>query len=717
MSPELLKNERLSLWLVSLMLLAPVIGRGQEAADESAAVADTSASVSAADTTEAVADTSAQFNDAGPPTDLPKAPPLPSGIERDSLGVLKLVLESNDPDIQARIDSLNQRLQIIGVQERLTKAEQEGRSIASTGRAPQEWVVSARIELLEDRERVTAARLTTTRDLLSEEIEDIDRDIAFEREMEIASLEEFVDEHAGAPAVVDAKFILAQLYYERSQQEFTRASAKWTIELRRSLIGLVPQRPPLPVADYSSSTRLYHEIIRDGRNQALLPYTYYALGFEYTRQYKEEWLVKVNSSFGREKKAFQAVADSIRGLAESYYKALLIEFPHDTVNAPDALLSLAAIYVERSTPAARDTAIALCKALISSRSGAWYSPRYQNAMKLLIDIHYYVALSGTQTRGVAARRAALNDALVYAVWLAKEVDLFEEHTRGYPANEAGRLVREQGRTSAVDFITQILTIPKVPGYHDPIPPVNAALRLVQVSGKSAFGAGLLREIGERQLKTYDQTEDEKVLREGLTAYDSLLAFYPTFEDGPKISKVLINNSFHLAETPEAQSDAYYTQLLRFYNRFNKDGAWARTADVSGRELTAADDSSAKYLERSSKYFYISSKNRGDTEGLHRGLDLMREFFTRYPEREAAYELNWSLAGELQELGDVESAYEEYIRISSRQYKQDDHREDAAINAISLAQGFLKKEAESAGTEGGAQESGEGGEEQPPEGTD
>ncbi|MDP6124845.1 MAG: hypothetical protein QGH20_03715, partial [Candidatus Latescibacteria bacterium] len=264
MSPELLKNERLSLWLVSLMLLAPVIGRGQEAADESAAVADTSASVSAADTTEAVADTSAQFNDAGPPTDLPKAPPLPSGIERDSLGVLKLVLESNDPDIQARIDSLNQRLQIIGVQERLTKAEQEGRSIASTGRAPQEWVVSARIELLEDRERVTAARLTTTRDLLSEEIEDIDRDIAFEREMEIASLEEFVDEHAGAPAVVDAKFILAQLYYERSQQEFTRASAKWTIELRRSLIGLVPQRPPLPVADYSSSTRLYHEIIRDG---------------------------------------------------------------------------------------------------------------------------------------------------------------------------------------------------------------------------------------------------------------------------------------------------------------------------------------------------------------------------------------------------------------------------------------------------------------------
>ncbi|OQB36347.1 MAG: hypothetical protein BWY06_02844 [Candidatus Latescibacteria bacterium ADurb.Bin168] len=211
----------------------------------------------------------------------------------------------------------------------------------------------------------------------------------------------------------------------------------------------------------------------------------------------------------------------------------------------------------------------------------------------------------------------------------------------------------------------------------------------------------MRQVGDKKNSDYNTSGNPIDLVAALTAYDSLLSRYPTYKEGPQIQQVVIDGATYLSDDPAERYRIYVRQKLLFFERFNRNSEWARQNQDSPAVVKAADDSAAAYLETGARWLYSTARAANDREGVRRSLDYFVKFFQTYPERPQAYELNWSLATELRDLGDYERAYEEFMRVSNADRSQ--YREDAALEAVAAAQALVEMEQSGSRSPGRAQE--------------
>jgi tetratricopeptide (TPR) repeat protein len=611
--------------------------------------------------------------------------PLPPVSPGDSIIVPQITETVTTPDLKERADSLNRSLRILAIEERLLDSELWGGAPRS-GVLPRKDYLEARINLLRDMENSLQMRLRLKLADLDTSISRVESEIEADRESEISSLEAYLQMFPRSTSVADAKFILGQLYYDRERKRYTDAMLRYTSEFQRYRLGLLPVAPTPPSLDESVSVPMYNSVVELGTNPELMPYSYYSLGkyhLEEARDYRarsDEFRLLRRRE---ESLHFQQLSDIQTDSAKGFFARLVVEFPEDSVNVPEAYYVLASHYNMLGGFTNRDTAGVYCGAIVRNY---WYSPRYQNAMIMMGQISYF---NGVGTRDRNGRNQHFSNALAYMGWLAREVDAFSESQIPGVSPDPPRMMDVTRRDYAVQFMTQIITRQSpLPGMEPP-PPVETAVRLVSAAGNPPFGADLLRQVGDKKNSDYNTSAERKDLVAALTAYDSLLSRYPTYKDGPQIQQVVINGATYLSEDPAERFRIFIRQKILFFERFNRNSAWARQSDASPEVMKAADDSSAAYLETGARWLYGTARAANDRDGIRKSLDYFVRYFQTYPERPQAYELNWSLATELRELGDYERAYEEFMRVSNA--KPGAYREDAALEAVAAAQQLIDVE--------------------------
>jgi len=620
-----------------------------------------------------------------------RSPALPLVVPGDTIIVPQITGRITDPELKARADSLNRRVRTLAIEERLLLSEVTGEN-PHVGLLSRRDYLEARADLLRTMETSLQNELKEKLATLDVTINELDSTVQANRDREIATLEGFIARFPESRQIADAKFILGQLYYDRERQRFAEASKRWSAEIQRYNLNLIPVMPKQPTQNEQISVPFYRDVVQLGTNRDLIPYSLYSLGkyhYEQARDLTQQ--VSDARRFGTREEV--ARLDSLRAAqadsAKAYFARLIVEFPDDTVNVPDAYSVLASHYFVLGRPADRDTAAVYCQAIVRDY---WYSPRYQSALVTLGQIAFWNGIGTVTDREL--RNRYYSEALAYMAWLARDVDAFTDEQIPGVSPDRPAMMDPSRRDYAVTFMTQIITrpAPPLPGLEPP-PPVETAVKLVTATGNPPFGADLLRRVGDKKNDDYATTQDPQDLVAALTAYDTLLSRYPTYKDGPKIQQMLIDRSYFLAATPQEQYTIYYKQKLAYFERFNHNSEWARRSDAPPEVIQAADDSAATYLEAGAKHLYVTAQAAGDREGIRKALDYFVKYFQTYPDRPQAYELNWTLAGELDDLGDYDRAYEEYMRVSNSLLGT--YREQAAINAVAAAQRLLDMEQQSA----------------------
>lgn len=629
------------------------------------------------------------------------SPALPPVVPRDTIVVPQIsTREIADPELKARADSINRAIRLYAIQERLLEAEMTGAS-PHTGLLTRQDYLEARAGLLHSMETALETDLRRKLAVLDTTIAALDSTVGATRDQEIAALEDFVARYPDSRQVADARFILGQLYYGKEEARFLQATRRFTAEFQRYRLGLIPVMPKLAAMDESIAVPYYREVLRLGTNRDLVPYSLYSLGKYhvqraqgYGSQASDARLIGTTEDRVRYERLEAGQMDS----AKAYFSRLIVEFPDDTVNVPDAYYVLASHYNVLGGAANRDTAAVYCHAIVRDH---WYSPRYQAALVLLSEISFYNGVGTVAFPGrpdyeerKALRNQHFGDALAYLAWLAREIDAYRTQLIAGVSPDPTQLrpqTMDPGRQDrAIQFMTQIITRAAPPGTGmEPPPPVDTAVKLVAVSGSPPFGADLLRKVGDRKNEDYGTTQNAGDLVAALTAYDSLLSRYPRYREGPEIQQRIIDNATFLSENPQERLDIYVRQKILYFERFNRSSEWAKASGVSDQARKAADDSAAVYLEQGARYLYTHAQAAGDRAQLRGALDRFVQYFQTYPERPQAYELNWSLATELRDLGDYERAYQEFLRVSNASLGQ--YREDAALEAVAAAQQLLEVE--------------------------
>ena len=615
----------------------------------------------------------------------------PAAFQQESLAVRQIPVESiQDADLRVMADSLNRRVRLLALQERMMASELEGRPL-EVGHVRYQEFLEARLNLLNTMETDLVDRLRLQFAVLDSSIAALDEEIQEHRDIEIDALESYMQQYSQGRYISDANFILGQLLYAKEKQRNVRAMLRYLDEMRRFSMGLLPVMPRQDQMNEAVSVPYYRRVIDLNTNPELVPYSLYSLGKyhldrakEYTDR-KDVARAEGNRELSREYDGMRIVhMDS----SKAYFSRLIVEFNGDSVNVPEAYYVLASHYNLAGGTANRDTAAVYANALARDY---WRSPRYQDALMLLAEIHFTNGLA--ETRDIPRRNRWYSEGLAYLAWLLREIDAYQAEAipgvtpEKLPMLETGK--RDRYLTFMADQICRKFAIA---AWNAP-PPVQTTVRIVRAAGNPPFGADLLRLVGDKKKSDYNTSTNPQDLVTALMAYDSLLAHYETYEDGPYIQQQIIDNATFLSEDPEERIRIYLEKKLRFFDLFNRNSAWYRHSVASQAVKEAADDSAAVYLETAAKYFYTNAQAAGDREGVRRSLDYFVLYFETYPERPEAYELNWSLATELEQLGDHERAYEQYMRISNAQ--QSGYRRQAANGAVEAAFRLLDAESNAA----------------------
>ncbi len=622
-----------------------------------------------------------------------RAPVLPARSAEDSIAVDQIdTRRINDPELRARADSLNTHLRSLAIQERLIQSQVRG-DAPRTGLITRRDFLLARVDLLESMETDLKEQLQRRISALDSEIDDLDSTVNASRDREIDALQRFIDENPNSRELADAKFILGQLVYERENQRYIRSTLRFNAELNRWRLGLIPVMPRRPVMNEAAPVPYYEDVVHLGTNEQLIPYSLYSLGKYHLERSRDMDARATDVRFEGETalaREYQQISRAHSDTSKLYFARLVSEFPDDSINVPEAYFVLASHYNVLGGIANRDTAAVYARALVRDH---WYSPRFQNALSLLAEVSFYngLALSFSEP---ARSQQYYSDALAYLSWLAHEIDMFQARQIPGVSPDPPSMMNTGRRDQSIRFMTQIITRRSPLPQLVPPPPVETAMEVVNATQQAPFGAELLRQVGDELNDRYMNTLENSDLVLALTAYDSLLAIYPTYQQGPDIQQKIINNATYLSNDPQERINIFIRQKLSFFERFNRNSDWAREANVPASQAKAVDDSAAAYLEQASKYLYTSARDAGDSRALREALDNFVTYFETYPDRPQAYELNWSVATELRDLGDYERAYDEFMRVS-REYEMDDHRRDAAVEAVAAAQRLVQQEEQNA----------------------
>lgn len=204
-----------------------------------------------------------------------------------------------------------------------------------------------------------------------------------------------------------------------------------------------------------------------------------------------------------------------------------------------------------------------------------------------------------------------------------------------------------------------------------------AARFIQRFGDAEKGTKILH----RMATVYQEQGRLEVAEK---AYTTLLSMFPRYQKNAAVEKELL-----AIRVKNAQTNQSIDLKIAYYQKYNRNGAWARaqTDTVIRRQ---ADSLSSDVLYDGAIAAHQRALSGNDTALYGKASRVYEEFVAAYPLSVHANECQYNVAEIMFSLGNYERAAEEYITVSSR-YPDSRYKEIAAWNAIVASQNLLKQE--------------------------
>jgi tetratricopeptide (TPR) repeat protein len=431
--------------------------------------------------------------------------------------------------------------------------------------------------------------------------------------------------------------------YERAYERYDSLLAAYD----RGEISTMPEQPALPKYDYSESIRIYRRIADDYANGIYADEALYNIAFLYAQM----------GEGSTSRRIFQELID---------------KYP-DSEYAAEAFLNLADYFFSpREGKSVDESVVELEKAI----------KLYKNILKYPDSRSFNEALYklGWSYYKLTARDSAYFKDAIWYFWRAVEdVHLGRELDSGGRITSTIDIEPEAIKYLAICYSDLRFTGRGVLNARQFIENYEAKL------GERPYSMKILRDLGD----VYFDREDRD---NAIFAYENLLDMYPLYEDAPAISQKIIST-----HVQDGRDEAAYAERERLYLNYNPNSEWYKTIEASElagkyEKLKQAYRLSEEAMRSNIAFDYIQAEDQfaQNENGVGQGyytkvVGEINDYLEIFPIDTNAYELNWQLAQILDyRERQLEAAFDEYLKVCN-DYYEEDHQEEAAKNAISIAQ--------------------------------
>jgi tetratricopeptide (TPR) repeat protein len=468
--------------------------------------------------------------------------------------------------------------------------------------------------------------------------------------------EEFLEREGGNIKDQDKILIrLAEYYYDEAEEQYFSVNeeygaiyAKYVEQLDLYFEGqleIEPVEPPQPKYDYSKVIEVYEKILNQYPNS----------DFADDALYTKAYLLQQMDQGVESRKIYQEVIDRY---PESHFAA-------------DSYMRLAEYYFDpREDKDTEQTIVELHRAIRLYKKVLQYrdSKRYDEALYKLGWSYY--RLSTTDP-------GYYSDAIIYFLAVVDDITRAESLD---PKNVASN---PNVKDEAIQYIGISFSDDETYAHAG----VSNARRFIENIGGREYGVEIMRSLGQ----TYQTTER---YNEAIDSYTSLLDMYPLYEEAPLIKQNVSETHYNLGD----DSSAYRTrdELFRDYNPKSDWYANLEASDDPDRltHLKQGHKLSERALQTNITLDFLKAQELDESNqpsvGMYqRVANQCEDYLDVFPTDSNAYSVNWNYAQILDlKLNRFEEAYEQYMHVSN-DYLETDFQQDAANNAIFVADTLVK----------------------------
>jgi len=468
--------------------------------------------------------------------------------------------------------------------------------------------------------------------------------------------EEFLEREGGNIKDQDKILIrLAEYYYDEADDQYLAENEKYDVEYLKYVEQLdlyyenqlenEPPEPPQPKYDYSKVIEVYDKILSEYPNS----------DFADDALYTKAYLMQQMNQGLESRKIYQEVIDRY---PESHFAA-------------DSYMRLAEYYFDpREDKDTEQTIVELHRAIRLYKKVLQYrdSKRYDEALYKLGWSYY--RLSATDP-------GYYSDAIIYFMAVVDDI------TRAESLDPKNKASNPNVKDEAIQYIGISFSDDETYAHAG----VPNARRFIEDIGGREYGVEIMRSLGQ----TYQTTER---YNSAIDAYSALLDMYPLYEEAPLIKQNVSETHFNLGD----DSSAYRTrdELFRDYNPKSEWYANLEGTDLPDRltYLKQGHKLSEKALQTNITLDFLQAQgldesNQSSLSMYKRVAKQCEDYLEVFPTDSNAYNVNWNYAQILDlKLNRFEEAYEQYIHVSN-DYLETDFQQDAANNAIFVADTLVK----------------------------
>ena len=419
-----------------------------------------------------------------------------------------------------------------------------------------------------------------------------------------------------------------------------------TVLFDEGKIDKEPQPPEFPKVDYTEAIKIYDKLLNEYPASDLADDALYTKAFLLQKMGKE--------------------AES-----RELYQEVIDKYP-DGVYAPESYIQMAEYYFNpREGKSEEQSIVELEKAIKLYKKVLRYknSKRYDEALYKLGWSYYKLA---------ARDPKYYNDAISYFLIVAEDIEASKK------LDPKAKISNPNVRDEAIEYVGISFTDENYTKNG-----VDKARRMLERLGDKDYGVDVMRAIG----KTYQKIDENE---KAIYAYRNLLEMYPDYFDAPDIKKNIVDMLYTLGRDQEA-----YAEREELFNSYNPESDWYKNLEESDIQDKIKYAKKAKKISESAlrtnividleKAEELYSEGKPDaTDQYMLFTDEAKTYLDTFPTDSNAYDINWTYAFALDaRLGKFEKAYEEYIRVSNDYYLQTAHQQDAALNAVNVADTLVK----------------------------
>jgi tetratricopeptide (TPR) repeat protein len=466
----------------------------------------------------------------------------------------------------------------------------------------------------------------------------------------------------------DAMFRLAELYYEKSAEEFLDADEGY----KKAIDSPNPPSSPPPRVDYTPTIALYKRLLTEFPNYRFLDAAYYLLGF-------------CLGEMGQDAQARQALLALV--CANKYQPIGTPDAPADGAEgdaaagaAPAKKTDDEAAY-DQCTPVRKDS-----KFIPESwtRIGEFH---FDNPNELRLAIAAFKKV-------LAFKDSPYFDRALYKLaWSYYRDNRFPEAVREFDnlvryadaRKAAGQKVGSDLRPEAIQYLGVSFSEPDWDG--DTLPDAENGLERAQAFYKGREDEPHVREVFQRLGDIYF---DSTKYAEAIAVYKTLLSKWPSYTDAPRVQDKIVRsyerdrNLAAAAKEREALG-RNYTKGSAWYNK-NKDDPEALAVAQQLAEdalLTAATNIHASAQACKGKWQETPKdlKKLDECRQLYRtAAELYEKYLAAYPNSKRSYEFSAFYADALYYSGQLPQAIAAYQTVRDSQL-DNRYQEDSAFRMI------------------------------------